>query len=141
MEFYYIGQGVTVHRKITEKDILQFAELTGDKNPIHVDLEYASRSCYKKQIAHGMLVASFVSYVLGMVFPGPGTIYMEQDIHFLYPVFVDDALSIHCYISEIIKEEKRIAKIDTEIKNQNGKVVAQGYSVVKLPEDKEMTQI
>ena len=88
-----VGQKASISRKITEKDILDFANIVGDFNPIHVDEKFAKKSIFKGNIAHGMLTASLISAVLGNKLPGPGYIYLKQELKFLKPVFPDDTIT------------------------------------------------
>ena len=79
---FRLGMQSSYIREITEKDILDFAKLTGDDNPIHVDKLFAEKSIFKKQVSHGMLTASFFSKIFGTKFPGNGCIYLSQEVKF-----------------------------------------------------------
>lgn len=78
---------------ITEQMVNEFAELTGDKNPIHLDEEYAKNSRFGRRIAHGMLVSSFISKIIAMDYPGEGSIYVKQSLEFLQPCYIGDTLT------------------------------------------------
>jgi 3-hydroxybutyryl-CoA dehydratase len=78
--------------KITEEMVNTFAELTGDKNPIHLNEDYAKTTKFGKRIVHGMLVSSFISKIIAMDYPGNGSIYVKQDLNFLHPCFIGDEL-------------------------------------------------
>lgn len=78
---------------ITEQMVNEFAELTGDKNPIHLDEEYAKNSRFGKRIVHGMLVSSFISKIIAMDYPGEGSIYVKQNLEFLQPCYIGDSLT------------------------------------------------
>src|SRR5690625_6617701 len=80
--------------KVTEKDVQDFANCSKDRNPIHLDKEYAESSIFKRRIAHGMLLGSYISSVLGNDFPGIGTIYVSQSLNFKQPVFFVDIISV-----------------------------------------------
>jgi len=98
---YMIGQTYAEAIFVTRETVLGFASISGDKNPIHVDENFAKNSFYKKNIAHGMLLAAFISKIFGMNFPGPGCIYGSQSFKFLKPVFIDDDLLVVVKITEI----------------------------------------
>ena len=134
MEKFYCGQIHEYTRSIKEEDVLKFAYLTEDCNPIHIDKEAAEKSIFKKPIAHGMFVASAISGVLGMKMPGPGTIYMNQNIKFLKPVYIGDVITVKIEIIDI--DEKQRAKLATDIYNQEGIKVIEGEALVKLPEER-----
>src|SRR4030088_96509 len=89
-----IGQQATMSRVITEHDIALFADISGDRNPIHLDAEYAERSLFGKRIAHGFLIGSLISAVLGNVLPGSGSIYLGQTLKFLAPVHIGDEVTV-----------------------------------------------
>lgn len=121
----------SISKTITEKDVHSFAELSGDFNPVHVDKAEAEKSIFKKQIAHGMLVGSLISSVIGMKLPGPGTIYMEQNFSFLKPVYLGDTVTAFVEVEEVINEKKGIYRLKTYVKKQDDSVVIDGYAVVK----------
>ena len=89
-----IGTQATLSRTITEDDILLFALVSGDHNPIHLDAEYAERSLFGKRIAHGFLIGSLISAVLGNALPGPGSIYLGQTLKFLAPIHIGDTVTV-----------------------------------------------
>ncbi len=93
----------------------------------------AEESVFGKQIAHGFLVGSLLSSVIGMKMPGPGTIYMEQNMNFLKPVYIGDTLTAQVKIAEIINAKKNILKLSTKVINQSAETVIDGYAVVKAP--------
>ena len=90
---------------------------------------------FSKQIVHGILVGSLLSNVIGMKLPGPGTIYMEQNLKFLKPVYIGDTITACAEISEIINETKNILRMSTKCINQNNELVVDGYAVVKAPRE------
>ncbi|QTA37299.1 MaoC family dehydratase [Thermosipho ferrireducens] len=126
-----IGQTYETTRKITSDDVITFAELTGDKNPLHIDEEYAKKTTFGKRISHGMLVLGFLSSVLGMEFPGPGTIYMSQSAKFLKPVFVGETIKIKL---EVIKKDdnKKRALLKTTVLKENGEIAIDGEALLSL---------
>lgn len=130
MEFY-VGQKACINRLITEELVNQFAEVSGDYNPVHIDEDVAKNSIFGRKIAHGALVSSFISTVLGMHLPGSGTIYLKQESKFLKPVYINDVVTATAEIVEI--NEKHNAIIKTIVTNQDDVVVIDGEAIVKLP--------
>lgn len=130
---YKVGERQEVSKTISETDVYLFAGISGDFNPVHVNSVAAAESLFGKQIAHGMLVGSFLSNAIGMKLPGPGTIYMEQDMKFLKPVYIGDTVTARVEITEIINEAKNILKLSTQVMNQNEEIVLDGFAVVKAP--------
>ncbi len=128
---FYVGQKKIIYKTISEDDIYEFAKASGDNNPIHIDENYAKNTIFRKRIAHGMLSGAYISAVLGNEFPGKGTIYLEQNIKFVRPVFIGDKLEISIKIIEIT--ENRKARLITNISNQDKKIVVEGEAMVKLP--------
>jgi len=127
---FNIGDSKTKAFKVTEKNIIDFSEATGDKNPLHLDEEYAKKTIFKTRIAHGILTAGFISAVLGNDFPGPGTIYLKQSLEFLAPVKINDLVKITVTIIDINNKNhatlQTIAMIDT-------KQILRGEAIVILP--------
>lgn len=130
---YKIGESQEVSKTISETDVYLFAGISGDFNPVHMNKVEAGRSLFGKQIAHGILVGGLLSNVIGMKLPGPGTIYMEQDMKFLKPVYIGDTVSARVVIVEVLNREKNILRLSTQIKNQNGDIVIDGFAIVKAP--------
>jgi len=93
-EHIKVGDEASLARTITEAHIVNFAGITGDMNPLHVDAEYAAHSMFKERIAHGMLVAGLISAVLGTQLPGPNSIYLGQDLKFVAPVMIGDTIKV-----------------------------------------------
>jgi len=108
LEDLSVGMTAVFAKTITEADIVMFSGVTGDMNPVHVNEEFAVDTMFKGRIAHGMLTASLISTVLGMKMPGPGCIYLSQDLKFLAPVRAGDTVTAKAVILEIIPEKKRI---------------------------------
>jgi len=124
-----IGEKASLKKQITESDVLRFAEVTGDKNPIHIDAEYARQTRFKERIAHGMLTASLISAVIGTRLPGPGNIYVSQSLEFKAPVTFGDVIEAEVEIIEKIPERNRV-RLRTVCRNQDGTVVLEGEAVV-----------
>jgi len=122
-------------KKMTEKDLVLFSATSGDVNPVHLDKEFAANSVFKERIAHGMWSASLVSATLATVMPGPGTIYLSQTIEFHRPVKLEDELEVTLIVKSK-DDTKKTVTFKCEVKNQQGKSVASGESVVIAPVDK-----
>ena len=129
-EYIKVGDEASLARTITEAHVVNFAVLTGDMNPIHVDAEYAAHSMFKERIAHGMLVAGLISAVLGTQLPGPNSIYLGQDLNFVAPVRIGDTVKVVVTVTDK-RDEKRIIKLQTTAYNQRGEIVIDGNAVVK----------
>lgn len=127
-----IGDNAYFQKTITETDVYLYAGVTGDLNPAHINEEYAKDTFFKSRIAHGMLTAGLVSAVLGMKLPGPGTIYLGQELKFTAPVRINDTIKAEVEVAEIITEKNRI-KLRTTCTNQNGEVVLDGVATVMPP--------
>ena len=124
------GDEASLTRTITDADIVNFAELTGDMNPVHLDAEYAAKSTFGKRIAHGMLMAGLVSAVLGMQLPGPNSNYLGQDLKFTAPVKIGDTVKVVVTVTEK-RDDKRTIKLRTTASNQRGEMVIDGTAAVK----------
>lgn len=127
---FQIGDRASVKRTVTEADIVNFAGITGDFNPIHMDEEYAKASRFKGRIAHGIFSAALISSVLGNKLPGPGCIYLKQNLVFMAPVRIGDTITAEVEIIEIIEAKNRL-RLRTFCKNQQGKVVLEGEALVQ----------
>lgn len=114
MDLLNIGDSHKVSFSFTQEQVVQFAELTGDKNPLHLDAEYAATTRFKRCIIHGHLGSSIFTRVLGMDFPGEGAIYMKQETEYLFPMHVDTEYEATFTVIEIDRE-RHIAKIQGEI--------------------------
>jgi len=129
-----IGTKATLSRTITEDDILLFALVSGDHNPIHLDAEYAEKTLFGKRIAHGFLIGSLISAVLGNEMPGPGSIYLGQTLKFLAPIHIGDTVTVTVKVVAI-REDKRIVTLHTECTNQHGTLVLSGEATVKYAKE------
>lgn len=124
-----IGDKDSFTKTISEYDIVQFARLTGDFNPVHLDQEYAKQTPFKERIAHGILSGSIISTVLGMRLPGPNTIYLSQNFKFLEPVKIGDTIQANVEVIEK-RDDKKIIKLKTQVMNQHMELVVDGEAVV-----------
>lgn len=124
-----LGQTYTCEFSYSQDEVFAFAEVTGDKNPLHLDEEFASKTIFKRRIIHGMLGASLFSKVFGTIFPGEGTIYMNQSLNFLRPMYVDEVYKAIFEVKEIFSEKNR-AVISTDIFNSAGKPVLTGEATI-----------
>jgi len=124
-----IGDRASISRQITERDVIRFAELTGDKNPVHLDRFFAEHTVFGERVAHGMLTASLISAVLGIKLPGPGNIYVSQTLKFKAPVKFGDVIEAEVEVVEKIPERNRV-HLKTTCRNQDGTVVLEGEAVV-----------
>lgn len=127
-----IGDSASFSKTVTESDIILFAGISGDFNPAHMNSDSAKDSVFGQRIAHGMLSAAFISNVLGNQLPGPGTIYMGQEIRFVKPVFIGDTVTATVTVVERIEEKNRL-KLETVVKNQKGEPVITGFATVMPP--------
>jgi len=126
-----VGETRSLTRTITEADVRRFVEMTGDDNPLHVDRAFAEETSFKDVVVHGMLGASFISTVIGTQLPGPGALWVSQNIEFLLPVRLGDELTVTCTVTRK-HERERLLELDTNIVNQNGQIVLSGQGKVKL---------
>jgi len=130
-----IGDTASFEKTITETDVYLYAGITGDLNPAHINQKEAENSIFKGRVAHGMLSAGLISAVLGMYLPGPGTIYLGQDLKFLSPVRMGDTIKAEVEIIEIHSDKNRI-KLKTTCTNQDGTLVLDGVATVMPPRSK-----
>ena len=126
-----IGQKASVQKTFTAADVTAFAGISLDVNPIHMSDKYAEGTIFGKRIVHGILTSGLISAVLANKLPGPGTIYMGQELKFTAPVYLGDDITATVEIVEI-REDKKIIKLDTTCVNQDGKKVITGLATVKF---------
>ncbi|SMD10533.1 3-hydroxybutyryl-CoA dehydratase [Desulfocicer vacuolatum DSM 3385] len=129
----HIGDSDEFSKTISESDIYLFGGITGDLNPAHINEEYGKKSFFKGRIAHGMLVGGFISTVIGMKLPGPGSIYREQQLNFLAPVHVGDTITARVEIQGINTEKNKVS-LRTSCVNQGGTIVVDGKAVIHPPQ-------
>ncbi|MBI5604460.1 MAG: MaoC family dehydratase [Deltaproteobacteria bacterium] len=123
-----IGDVAEFTKTVSESDIYLFAGVTGDFNPAHINEVYAGKTFFKTRIAHGMLLAGFISAVLGCQLPGPGGIYISQELNFLAPVRIGDSITARAEVLEIMLEKNRV-RLRTSCTNQDGTLVLDGEAV------------
>ncbi|MBY0226638.1 MAG: MaoC family dehydratase [Hyphomicrobium sp.] len=126
-----VGLEASMARTVSEADIVAYAALSGDYNPIHLDPEYAAKTPFKARIAHGILSAGYISAVFGMQLPGPGSVYISQTLNFKAPVKIDDVVVTTVKLIELVPEKKR-AKFET-VCCVGGKPVLTGEAVLMIP--------
>ena len=127
-----LGDAAQFSKTISESDVYLYAGITGDFNPAHVDEEYARNTFFKGRIVHGMLTGGFISTVIANQLPGPGTIYISQQLKFLAPVRIGDTLTARAEVVEIIPEKNRV-RLKTTCAIQDDTVVLEGEAVVSPP--------
>lgn len=132
MTTYEIGTIASRTKIMTEADVMTFADISGDDNPIHLDDEYARKTRFGKRIAHGILTGSLISTILGRDFPGEGTIYLSQSFNFKAPVFIGDEITAQVEL-KAFRADKRIATFYTTCTNQDGTLVLDGEAIVIAP--------
>jgi 3-hydroxybutyryl-CoA dehydratase len=126
-----LGMEASHEKTVSEDDIASFAEVSGDYNPVHMDEDYAAGTFFKSRIAHGMLTASFISTVLGTRLPGPGCIYLSQNLRFLAPVRIGDTVKALARVASLDMTKRRAQfACHCEV---NGKIVVQGEAMVFVP--------
>ena len=124
-----IGDAAEMQKTIADEDVRAFAELTGDRNPVHLDEEYAAQTRFGRRIAHGMLGASLISAVLANELPGRGTVYLSQTLRFTAPVFLGDTVTARVVVKQV-REDKPIVTLETVCTNERGERVVEGEAVV-----------
>ena len=126
-----VGQEASMSRNVSEADIVAYAALSGDYNPVHLDADYAAKTPFKARIAHGILSAGYISALFGMKLPGPGSIYISQTLNFKGPVKIDDKVETTVKLVELFPEKRR-ARFDC-VCTVNGKPVLTGDAVLLVP--------
>lgn len=128
-----IGDKASFSKTISESDVYQFAGITGDFNELHVNQVAAEKSLFKSRVVHGCLADSLVSTVLGMKYPGKGTIFLEKSVSYLKPVYIGDTLTAELTVAE--KRERGRVLFDVSYYNQDGTEVIKGTALVLAPRD------
>jgi len=126
-----IGMSATYSRVVTQDDVAQFARLTGDTNPVHLDQAYAAETPFKRRIVHGMLTAGYISTVLGTKLPGEGAIYMSQTLKFLAPVHHGDTVVARAEVVDLNAEKSRAVMACTC--HVGDRLVLEGEALLKVP--------
>lgn len=130
-----VGQEISRSKIITDADILAFSDISGDKNPVHLNQSYAEKTQFKKRIAHGLMSASYFSALFGMHLPGPGCVYVAQNLKFLRPVYIGDTVKAIISITSIDIKKRRV--FFNTICEVAGKKVITGEAEIYMPEIKE----
>ncbi len=131
-----VGESATFSKTVTESDVVLYAGISGDFNPVHIDAVHAERTRFKGRIAHGMLSAGFISACIGMRLPGPGAIYLSQSLRFTRPVRIGDTVTARVEVADW-NAAKRRARLTTTCVNQSGETVIEGEALVMVDRDEE----
>ena len=131
-----VGQKAEYTKTVEERHIQLFADMSGDRNPVHLDQEFAAKTMFKDRIAHGMFSGALISAAVACELPGPGTIYLGQQMSFQKPVKIGDTLTVRLEILEKLPKFK--VRIATNVFNQNGDLVVEGEAEILAPR-KEQT--
>jgi 3-hydroxybutyryl-CoA dehydratase len=127
-----VGDSAEISKTITEAAVNNFARVTGDFNPVHLDQAYAEKTFFRGRIAHGLFSVGLISTILGNILPGHGTIYLSQEVKFLAPVRIGDTIRAEVEVLELIYEKNRV-KFRTTCMNQDGKLVVDGTAWAMPP--------
>jgi len=128
-----VGMTEQLSKTIASSDVIGFAQLTGDRNPIHLSEHFAAKTSFGKRIAHGLYTASLISTVLGTRLPGPGAVYISQTLNFRAPVKIGDTVLVKVVVTELIPEKSR-ARLSCTCE-VDGEVVLDGEALVKVPSE------
>jgi 3-hydroxybutyryl-CoA dehydratase len=126
-----VGMSETLSKTVAASDVVGFAQVTGDRNPIHLSEHFAARTQFKRRIAHGLYTASLISAVLGTRLPGPGAVYISQTLNFHAPVKIGDTVEVTVTVAELIPEKRR-ARLSCVCRVEDA-VVLDGEALVKVP--------
>ena len=126
-----VGMSEVLEKTIAASDVVGFAQVTGDRNPIHLSEHFAAKTPFKTRIAHGLYTASLISAVLGTRLPGPGAVYRSQTLNFHAPVRIGDVVEVVVEVVELI-EKGRIVRLHCDA-TVDGKLVLDGEAVVSVP--------
>ncbi len=126
-----IGQEATIVKSFTENDVEIFSKLSCDNNPVHLNEEYAKNTVFKKRIVHGFLYGSLISAVIGTKMPGPGSIYLHQEMNFKKPVYLNESVTALVRITEL-KPEKSLIYLDTFCYKNDNEIILEGKAIIKL---------
>jgi len=128
---YRVGEIAEFTKVFSEEDVSLFAGISGDRNPIHVDREFAAKTRFKGRIAHGLLTAGTISAAIGMKLPGPGCLYLSQTLEFKAPVFIGDEITARVEIVEVVSEKR--LRMRTRCFNQDKVLVIDGEAMIVPP--------
>ncbi len=134
-----VGQKASFSSSVEERDVQLFAAVSRDHNPVHLDAEFAAKTMFKERIAHGMFSGALISAAIACELPGPGTIYLGQQMRFTRPVKLGDTLTVELEVLE--KLPKGRVRIATRVFNQNAEQVVDGEAEVLAPRDKQTLQL
>lgn len=130
---FKVGDSASVSKTVTEADVILFAGITGDFNPLHVNEEFARKSKFGKRLVHGCFSSGLISAVLGMKLPGPGALYAGQTVRFVKPTFIGDTLTATATIVEKYTKKDgalKFLRIETTVTNQDGVAVTEGEATI-----------
>ena len=127
MDDFFIGQEIVEEKLFTEDQVRRFAELWGDRNPLHMDERYAGRSRFRGRIVHGILVAGVISKIIGTQLPGEGSIYLEQNIQFRKPVYIDEKIIVKVKITGIANN---IVTLETNAYKEDESLAVKGTAKI-----------
>jgi 3-hydroxybutyryl-CoA dehydratase len=130
-----IGQTASYTKRVEELDIQLFAAVSGDVNPVHLDADFAAGTIFGERIAHGMLTGAIISAALAMELPGPGTVYISQNLRFRLPVKIGDSITVLLEVTEK-QDRRKIITLDCKASNDTGKLVATGMAQVMAAPEK-----
>lgn len=130
-EDFYLGQTATMRKSFSFDDVKKFAELSGDINPVHLDNEFAEKTIFKRPIVHGFLYGSMISALLANELPGPGSIYIHQELNFKSPVYHGDEVTAEVKITDL-RSDKNIITLETTCTVSENIQVLIGKAIIKL---------
>lgn len=131
MSKFQIGQKASLEKTFTDEDVRTFASISLDKNPVHLNEEYAKKTMFKGRIVHGFLTGSLISAIIGTILPGEGTIYLNQTMNFRKPVRIGEKIRATVEIVGI-REDKNILTLNTYCENERGEMLIEGSAIVKV---------
>ena len=134
-----VGQKASISKTVEERDVQLFAAVSGDNNPVHLDAAFAAETLFKERIAHGMFSGALISAAIACELPGPGTIYLGQQLRFTRPVKLGDTLSVELEVLE--KLPKGRVRLATRVFNQNAEQVVDGEAEVLAPRAAQMVSM
>ncbi|PWB88790.1 acyl dehydratase [Methylocystis sp. MitZ-2018] len=134
-----VGMRETLMKAVMDDDVIAFADLSGDRNPIHLSDHFASKTRFGERIVHGLYTASLISTVIGMYLPGPGAVYLSQTLNFRAPVKIGDVITVIVEVVELIEKGRR-AKLKCECL-VDGKVVLDGEAFVMVPSREQVMRV
>lgn len=129
----FVGQTAEYSKTVTDADVMAFAGVTGDFNPVHVDAEAAAKTRFGGRIAHGMLGGGLISAAIANRLPGPGSIYLAQSLKFTAPVRLDDTVTVTVEVIELLPKKR--VRLSTRCRNQNGEAVIDGEATVLMVDE------